>query len=179
MLKMGYCMDIKEIIRDFSGWSWKIEVNEIENIYYNLVYQNLRILVGNKFLEEWKQSTNKDENFVLKLKERLSHLYGTQNAVVLLKKMNIALSLIMAEKNKKFKEELLKERKIGIEELEIIKDKARYLEKLTKDKKDMTKRIKSIDELLNSEKLLKEELEKRKENNDKKSKILNIQYYIW
>ena len=134
MLKMGYCMDIKELVRDFSGWSWKIEVNEIENIYYNLIYQNLRILVGNKFLEEWKQNSSKDENYIFKLREKLSHLYGAQNAVLLLKKMNIALSLVMAEKNKKFKEELLGERKKGIEELEIIKDKARYLEKLTKEK---------------------------------------------
>ena len=176
MLKMGYCMDIKELVRDFSGWSWKIEVNEIENIYYNLIYQNLRILVGNKFLEEWKQNSSKDENYIFKLREKLSHLYGAQNAVLLLKKMNIALSLVMAEKNKKFKEELLGERKKGIEELEIIKDKARYLEKLTKEKKEMAKKIKHIDELLNSEKLLKEELEIRKQKNDKRSKILNTQY---
>ena len=176
VLKMGYCMEMKEIVRDFSGWSWKIEINEIENIYYNLIYQNLRILVGNKFLEEWKQNSQKNEDYIVKLKERLSHLYGTQNAILLLKKMNIALSLIMAEKNKKFKDELLIERKKCIEELEIIKDKARYLEKLTKEKKNMTNTIKHIDELLNSEKLLKEELEIRKEKNDKKSKILNIQY---
>ena len=176
MLKMGYCMELKEIIRDFSGWSWKIEVNEIENIYYNLIYQNLRILVGNKFLEEWKQNNQKNEDYILKLKERLSHLYGTQNAVLLFKKMYIALSLIMVEKNKKFKEELIKENKKALEELEIIKDKARYLDKLTKDKKNMAKQIKNIDEMLNSEKLLKEELERRKQKNDKKSKILNLQY---
>lgn len=176
MLKMGYCMDLKEIIRDFSGWSWKVEVNEIENTYYNLIYQNLRLLVGNKFLEEWKKNNQKDEDYILKLKERLSHLYGTQNAVILFKKMYIALSLIMAEKNKKFKEELEQENKKALDELEAIKDKAKYLDKLTKDKKEMTKQIKNIDELLNNEKLLEQELERRKERNDKKSKILNIQY---
>lgn len=176
MLKMGYCMNLKEIIRDFSGWSWKIEVNEIENIYYNLIYQNLRILVGNKFLEEWKKNNKKDEDYILKLKERLSHLYGAQNAVLLFKRMYIALSLIMAEKNKKFKSELEQENKKSLEELEVIKDKAKYLEKLTKDKKEMTKKIKNIDEMLNSEKLLKQELEMRMQKNDKKSKILNLQY---
>lgn len=176
MLKMGYCMELKEIIRDFSGWSWKIEVNEIENIYYNLIYQNLRILLGNKFLEEWRKDDKKDENYILKLKERLSHLYGAQNAVLLYKKMYIALSLIMAEKNKKFKLELEQESKKTQQEIETIKDKAKYLEKLTKDKKEMTKEIKNIDEILSNEKLLKKELERRLQVKDKKNKFLNLQY---
>ena len=176
MLKMGYCMEIKEIIRDFSGWSWQIEANEIENIYYNLLYQNIRLLVGNKFLEEWKKDNQKTEDYIIKLKEKLSHLYGAQNSVILYKKLYIALSLIMAEKNKNFKSDLEKENKKVLNELEVIKDKAKYLEKLTKDKKQMTNQIKKIDEMLNNEDLLKKELELRLQKNDKKSKILNLQY---
>lgn len=176
MLKMGYCMELKEIIRDFSGWSWKIEANEIENVYYNLLYQNLRLLVGNKFLNEWKKDSGKIEDYIIKLKEKLSHLYGAQNAVILYKKLYIALSLVIAEKNNKFKTELEKESKKAISELAVIKDKAKYLEKLTKDKKQMTNQIKKIDEILNNEDLLKKELEIRIKKNDKKSKILNGQY---
>ena len=164
MLRLGYCMEIKEIIRDFSGWSWKIEANEIENIYYNLIYQNLRILLGNKFLEEWKKDKTKKEDYILKIKERISHLYGAQNSV------------IVSERNKKIKEELEKGNKATLEELEIIKNKAKYLEKITKDKKELTKRIKEIDEIINSPELLKKELENRKKTNDKMSKFLNISY---
>ncbi len=176
MLKSGYCMEIKEIIRDFSGWSWKIEANEIENIYYNLIYQNLRILIGNKFLEEWKIDNNKNQDYIYKLKEKISHLYGAQNSVLFLKNINEALALILEENNTKMKEELIQENKATLEELEIIKNKAKYLEKLTKDKKELTKRIKEIDEIVNNEDLLKKELEKRKKSNEKMSKVLNLSY---
>lgn len=176
MLNMGYCMNLKEIIRDFSGWSWKIEAKEIENIYYNLIYQIIRILVGYKFLDEWKNDANKSEDYILKFQERLSHIYGTQNAIILYKNIYLVLSVILAEKNEKFRKELEQERKNAKEELEILKDKAKYLEQITKNKKTMTKQIKQIDEMLNDESLLLDELEKRKTKLGKKGKLLNNQY---
>ena len=176
MLNMGYCMNLKEIIRDFSGWSWKIEEKEIENIYYNLLFQNLRILVGYQFIEEWKNDGSQTEDYIVKLQEKLSHSYGTQNAVVLFKNLNIVLSMILIENNKKIKTQLEEERKQAKEELEVVQDKARYLEQITKNKKTMAKQIKQIDEILTDEKLLQKELELRKQKLGKKGNLLNNQY---
>lgn len=176
MLSMGYCINIKEILRDFSGWSWQVEAKDIENINYNLIYQMLRILVGYKFLEEWKRDSTKDTDYIIRLQEKLSHLYGTQNAIILFKKIYITLSLILLEKNEKLKKELYEERKKALEEIDVVKNKAQYLEKITNNKKMMTKQIKNIDEMLNDEKLLLQELEKRKQQMGKKSKLLNNQY---
>lgn len=176
MLNMGYCMNLKEIIRDFSGWSWKTEIKEIENIYYNLIFQNIRILLGYKFLEEWKNDSGNETDYIIKFQEKLSHMYGAQNAVILFKNLYKTLGIILYENNKKFKEKLLEERKKLQDEIEIIKDKPRYLEELTNNKKEMTKKIKEIDETLNSDKLLQNELEKRKKELGKKSKLLNEQY---
>lgn len=176
MLNMGYCINLKEIIRDFSGWSWQIETKDIENINYNLIYQIIRILVGYKFIEEWKLDSKKETDYIIKLQEKLSHLYGTQNALILFKKLYITLSLIALEKNDKLKKELYEERKKALEEINIVKNKAQYLEKITDNKKKMAKQIKNIDEILNDESLLEKELEKRKQNLGKKSKLLNSQY---
>lgn len=176
MLNMGYCMNIKEIIRDFSGWSWKIEEKDIENIYYNLIFQNIRILVGYKFLEEWKNEFEENTDYIIKLKEKLSHLYGAQNAIILYRRLYITLSLIINENNKKFKEKLIEERKKIEEEIEIIKDKPKYLEKLTKNKKELTRKIKQIDEIINNDNLLEKELAKRKKEMGKKGQLLNKQY---
>ena len=173
---MGYCINLKEIIRDFSGWSWQIETKDIENINYNLIYQIIRILVGYKFIEEWKLDSKKETDYIIELQEKLSHLYGTQNALILFKKLYITLSLIALEKNDKLKKELYEERKKALEEINIVKNKAQYLEKITDNKKKMAKQIKNIDEILNDESLLKKELEKRKQNLGKKSKLLNSQY---
>ena len=42
MLNMGYCMNLKEIIRDFSGWSWKIEAKDIENAVVKVLEEGYR-----------------------------------------------------------------------------------------------------------------------------------------
>ena len=42
-----------EPLRDFNGYSWTSIIDEIESIDHNLVYQNLRILVGYQFLDKW------------------------------------------------------------------------------------------------------------------------------
>ena len=53
LLNVGNSMDTVEPIRDFNGYSWTTIEREIESIYHNLVYQNIRILVGEKFLNHW------------------------------------------------------------------------------------------------------------------------------
>lgn len=176
MLNMGYCMNIKEIIRDFSGWSWKIEAKEIENIQYNLVYQSIRILVGNKFLEEWKNDGKLSVDYIVKLQEKLSHAYGTQNAILFYKAMYLFLAIVATEKNEKIKKEFVEEKNKVNKEIEIVKNKALYLEKITADKKEVTKKIKRIDEIINNDELLEEELKFRKQKLGKKSKLLNKQY---
>ena len=176
MLSMGYCMNIKEIIRDFSGWSWKIEVKEIENIQYNLVYQSIRILVGNKFLEEWKNDGKLSVDYIVKLQEKLSHAYGTQNAILFYKAMYLFLAIVATEINEKIKKEFIEEKNKINKEIEIVKNKALYLEKITSDKKEVTKKIKRIDEIINNDELLEEELKVRKQKLGKKSKLLTKQY---
>ena len=176
MLNLGYCMNLKEIIRDFSGWSWKIEVKDLENISYNLIYQNIRIMLGDRFLENWQTDSTREIDYIVKLQEKVNHMYGVQNSVEFYPKLFITLAMLQFEKNPKTKEKWLQEKKNIEKELEIIADKVRYLEELTKSKKLMTKQIKKIDEMLNNQVLLDKELKRRKAKEDKRSKILNKQY---
>ena len=52
LLNTGYALDLGETIRDFDGWAWNVSSSDIENITYNLVYQNLKFLVGQSFIQE-------------------------------------------------------------------------------------------------------------------------------
>lgn len=176
MLDLGYCMNLKEIIRDFSGWSWKIETKGIENISYNLIYQNLRILLGERFLENWETDSTREVDYILKLQEKVNHMYGVQNSINFYPKLFTTLAMLKYEKSPKVKEKWLQQKKTIEKELEIIADKARYLEELTKNKKQMTKQIKKIDEILNNNALFVKELNRRKQKDDKRSKVLNKQY---
>ena len=46
-LNQGYSMNGNEIIRDFDGWAWNIQEDEIEDKINNFLYQTLLLLVGN------------------------------------------------------------------------------------------------------------------------------------
>lgn len=46
-------MDKHEVVRSFDGFSWNIEEHEIRSLNYNLVYQNLQLLLGNENMEKW------------------------------------------------------------------------------------------------------------------------------
>ena len=60
VLSIGNRMNCVEVIRDFNGWSWDITTNQMESKNINIVYQNLLILLGNRFLQNW--ITNKEED---------------------------------------------------------------------------------------------------------------------
>ncbi len=69
-INIGNNINTVEPLRDFNGWSWSTVNKEIESIEYNLIYQIIRILVGNKFL--LKIIENKEEKDYLKiLKDKL------------------------------------------------------------------------------------------------------------
>lgn len=45
LLNMGMDIDNSEIIRDFDGWAWHVFLDDIEDLYINLIYQNIQMLV--------------------------------------------------------------------------------------------------------------------------------------
>ncbi len=82
-LNQGYSINGSEIIRDFDGWSWNVQQDEIENKTNNFLYQTLTLLVGNDFLCEWQKSENDD--YLLKLIEILESKYKTEKAEKILR----------------------------------------------------------------------------------------------
>ena len=58
----GYNSNTLELLLDFNGWSWDINLNNKINIQDNLIYQNLVIMFGNIFMEEWKSNATKEDS---------------------------------------------------------------------------------------------------------------------
>lgn len=52
-LLVGKRMNFVEVLRDFNGWSWDILTKEMDSLFYNVVYQNMVILLGNYFMQKW------------------------------------------------------------------------------------------------------------------------------
>ncbi|MDO5557702.1 MAG: hypothetical protein Q4G05_05655 [Clostridia bacterium] len=43
--------DMIEILRDFNGWAWEVSSKEIPDYIYNMIYQSLKILIGENSIE--------------------------------------------------------------------------------------------------------------------------------
>ncbi len=157
LINVGNSINMVEPLRDFNGFSWNISVYEIENLYYNLIYQDLIILVGNVFLDEWANKNECVIDYMTIFQSELENKYNKKiaNKVIdYLEKLSIFLDMRM---NK----ELIKGMKIREKEVENeireMANKPKYLEKICIEKKELEKKIKRIDIIANDKKLLQRE----------------------
>lgn len=158
----GKNINAKEVIRDFDGWAWNIEINQIESIEYNLVFQNILMLIGDeqKTEEQIKKSLNK-----IYEKEEAKNFY------ILL--CNIALKLYLSNhrKGRSYFEKIQQE---NAKELVKMKNKDQYLEDININRKKVEKRLKFIDECLSNPIFLKNAYIKTNEKLQEDKKIFSI-----
>ena len=173
LINIGNNINTVEPLRDFNGWSWLIIKKEIENINYNLIYQNLRILLGEKFLNSWIKNTEYLIDYYSEFQSELETKFGEEikdQIIQLLEKISI---LIEVEINKDF-ENQLKELKKEIEtELFKFQNKAEFIENITKQKKELNIKILDIEKIVSDKDLLAKEYQVRNENLPLEKKIFS------
>ena len=130
LLNEGKDINNIEIIRDFNAWSWNTLASEISNIEYNLVYQNLLILLGFDFLDDWMKLENQKE-VMEKLEEQLKSKYNEEKIDKLLNLIYKISIIICTERNTTEKQRLLDEKKWDEKELEKLSDKQKLVEDIT------------------------------------------------
>ena len=161
LLNTGNNINTVEPMRDFNGFSWDTVAKDIESIEHNLIYQNLRILVGAKFLNDWIYNKNLMIDYYELFIARLQEKYGKKNTNKLIELM-CSLSVLLEIKWDGDNLEQMKENKKEIEELLLeIDNKEEFIKKSTKEKKTLNKKIRNIDTTLNDKILLQKEYEKR------------------
>ena len=174
ILNQGYCIYGSEIIRDFNGWAWSINIDEIENYKANLIFQTLRIIVGQEFLEEWRQNKDKEQDYYEKLTKILEEKYGQNIAGKFLKEINQIALLNVVERKRTAREKIIE----MLQELESkyseLNNKNAYIENLVNSKKKSMDRIKEIDNLLLDEQKLKIAFMKKNKSLDIEHKIFSL-----
>ena len=80
LINVGNNIDTVEVIRDFNGFSWTTVTKEIESIPHNLIYQNLKILLGYEFLKNWILNKEFIIDYFELANNKLEELYGRKNA---------------------------------------------------------------------------------------------------
>ena len=143
----GYNLNTLEILSDFNGWSWDVNTNHKKNICDNLIYQNLAIMFGNLYMEEWKDRDVKDNT---PLEEIKKYFAKTHYFDYLCKYLVLGLTV-------KEKARTNKNLDAKIKEYEEISDKLAYFDKIKKSKLRYLKELEKITILLNNRDLMRKE----------------------
>lgn len=175
LLNKGENMNRLEVLRDFNGWNWNTDPNEIQNITYNLVYQNLIDLLGTQFMEQWIH-TEKIKDYLALAKDKVISQYGIENAEILFKWISKLALIICISDNSKEKEYLLQEKQEAEEQLERLKNKNDLLEEISENEKEALVQIKEIDTILSDKTLLEQEYIKRNEALPEYHKIFSLSH---
>ena len=173
-LNVGNTIDLVEPLRDFNGYSWTTLFTEIESIEHYLIYENLRMLVGNKFLINWIYNQESIIDYYTLFMEKLKEEYNEKIASKIVNIL-IKIAILSEQKFNPEKMEIYQKDKDRIQtELENMKDKQKYTETITKEKLGLTKKIREIDKILNNKELLQKEYIKRNENLALENKIFSM-----
>ena len=173
MINIGNNINTVEPLRDFNGFSWNIISNDIEDIYCNLIYQNLIILNGNKFFEQWVNKNKDTINYLEVLEQDLSRRYGIKEAkdiIELLKRLSV---LIEISNNSSIVKQIYDEKSTLEEQLKEFEDSQSYIIEIAEKRKNLLKKIKRIDITLNNKELLAKEYQRRNDLLDTKNKIFS------
>ncbi len=174
LLNVGNNINTVEVMRDFNGYSWTTIPREIESIKHNLIYQVLRILVGNEFLNKWIYNKEYIIDYLEIFEENITKNYGKVEGTELIEGLKQLSVLMDVRYDKNSKKEILKIKKEIEQELNQLEDSRKFVQELTNKKVDLTKKIKHIDETINNQKMLKQEYQKRNESLPLNEKIFSI-----
>lgn len=157
------CLDGSEIIRDFDGWSWNNNIKTIENIEYNLIFQNIMML--NIKINDIEFYNKNFEKVLIESNPFMKNMY-------------IMILTLVAEKNIGVKTDITNRIHELTELLSLMKDKRIFLNKITEKKKSILNDIKYIDETINDRIKLRKEYDKRNSILPNKEKIFSVSYLL-
>ncbi len=173
LLNVGNSINMVEPMRDFNGYSWTTLPKEIESIPHNLVYQNLRMLVGNEFLRKWVTNREYIIDYFDLFKKRMEKDYGVKLAQKFIDSISTISILLCIRLEDKIRKKMQNDKKDVESKLKIMNNNHDFVEKLTQEKINLTRDIRTIDETINNKHLLQEEYDKRNEKLPLEKKIFS------
>lgn len=167
----GFNMSNVEILKDFNGWSWDSKYDSNFNFVDNIVYTNLLMILGERFLYEWRTYGSTRKDFLGQAKKYISSFTNSDSYYKYLLK---TLYYFSEGKEKEEAESFLKENTKLLKKME---DKVSFLTEVRNRKLKLTKKIEKLDLALNDKKALIKELEKTNSKLDDSKKIKSLKKY--
>ena len=176
ILKIGGIYSNIEILRDFSGWNWNRNKIKNFNIYHDIIYKNLLLILGIDKMIELK----KTRQCIHFMKKYLLKKYKNKNVEKLMEILKEIVFVMSSEEEKNL--EIQSNKKI-IDMYMAMKDIKKFMQKVNEEKKKNNKLLAEYDKILNSHNVLEREYEEYlksiEENNKKESNLSsNIEQMI-
>ncbi len=177
LINVGHNINAVEPIRDFNGYSWTTIPREIESISHNLIYQNIRILVGQNFLNTWKNNNEFIIDYMELFKEKFQNLYGKEEQIKFCSILEGLSVLIEARYDINEKIRMTKLKNDIETQIYNITNSNIFIQNMTDKKNKLVNEIKIIDETLTNKEMLQVEYIKRNENLPIGEKIFSIKIF--
>ena len=168
----GYNINNVEILKDFNGWSWdNSNFDKGYSFVDNIIYVNLLLMLGEKFLYEWRTYGSTRRDFIIEAKNYINNFTGNDNYYNYLLK---TIYYFADEKEKAKAKEKIKENR---RKLKLMNNRGLFVEESKKKKLALTKKIEKIDIALNDVAVLKKELSKVNSKLEEENKIKSLKKY--
>lgn len=174
LINVGNNINTVEPMRDFNGYSWTTIPKEIESIFHNIVYQNIRILIGYEFINKWVKNKEFIIDYFESFQNKLENKYGENKKTLFVELLNNISIMLAIKYNEKIKTELQKKKEEIKIKLKKMSDNKKFVQEMTQKKRELAKEIKKIDETINNKHMLQKEYEKRNEYLPLQEKIFSI-----
>lgn len=161
ILKYGGIYSDIEILRDFSGWNWNRNSIKNINIYHDIIYKNLLLILGIDKIIELK----KTKQCIYFMKKYLLKKYKNKNVEKLIDIIKEITFVMGSEEERNLELEVNK--KI-IEMYMAMKDIRKFTQTINEEKKKNNKLLAKYDKILNSHKVLEREYEEYLKNIEEK-----------
>ena len=152
-LNKGRAMNSIEPIRDFNGWSWNVQIDNREDIYYNLIFQNLLLLCGYNFME----SCTGKLDIVNVLHDKMISSGFENEEYAFLSAVFRACIVLYSNVSKENNEKCVKYKNSLKSKIKMLNSRKENAENKYKNSSDVSKQIKKIDEMMNDIAILKQE----------------------
>ena len=170
MLEIGNSLNYQEVIRDFNGWAWTDSNMSIQEIQYNLIYQNLLLLIGYDKIKTIFESEEK----LFQIKIQLESCYKKELIKEFLCNFIQISVLLKSNNDQEYKMNFINEFEKYIQELEKLSNKEKLIVYIAEQKKNIIKEIKKIDKIINNITELKNDFEERNKKLSKDKRIFSI-----
>lgn len=175
ILVQGTILNKTEVIRNFNGWSWNFAEDANIDQVSNIIYQVVRILIDEDFLNVWENDTSPKVDYINEMKKELAEYYGEENS----RRIYLSMArLIVAKSVMKNRQKVREEFVRIVNAYENMRDKNQYIFTISNERKKLISEIEYKDRILNDKELMFKEFERRNSMLTEDRKILNISMLV-